>query len=273
MDAVANDLAACLPSVGRAEEADALQLEALALRRKEAGGLPLAESLHNLAAVHIDRGDLALAAADLREALAIRDAILGESEHLTAQTRSNLATVLWRAGERDAAEREMKRAEASYRALGFDGEDGLLVVLSDLSAMQITRRDYTVAAASLDEASVLQARRFGADHPAVAATLVQLAVLHHAEGRDDRARECWTVALRNRRANSAPRREIAETVYGFGVFLSDVGECEAALPLFDEALALQRGGSTPEDGPLRDAVALGRVEYALGLCLDRLGRD
>lgn len=272
VDVIANDLASCLRNVGRAAEAEALHREALALRRARGGGLPLAESLNNLAGVHIDRGELALATEELREALSIRETILGEAELLTAQTRSNLATVLWRAGERDEAEREMRSAESAYRQLGFDGEDGLSVVLSNLSAMQLTRRDYAAAAASLDEASALQSRRFGADHPLVASTLVQLAVLHHAQRRDDRARECWTEALRIRRAISAPRRELAETLYGFGVFLSDVEECDRALPLFEEALGLHRGGAAPGEEPLGDAVACGRVEYALGLCLERLER-
>ncbi|MCE9595665.1 MAG: serine/threonine-protein kinase [Planctomycetes bacterium] len=268
VDALANDLAACLHSVGRDDEAEALHREALALRRAGGDhGLPVAESLNNLSAVHQGRGEYDLALTELREALAIRSEILGDQHTLTLQTLSNFATVLWRKGERGEAKSTMLRAEAGYRALGGDGEEGLGSVLSSLATMHLAENDLAAAAPTLEEALALQTKRLGPEHPEVALTLAKLATLYHAQQRDQAARECWDEVLRIRRVSDAPTRDLADGLYRYAVFLSDVGECERAVPLLEESIGLQRSWSRG------DPIALGRAEYTLGLCLERLGRD
>lgn len=263
---IANDLAACLRNLGRDAEALALHEEALALRRADGEhSLQVAESLNNLAGVH-QGADVPRAVAELREALAIRSEILGDEHPLTLQTLSNVATVLWRAGERDEARATLVRAQAGYRALGGDGEDGLGLALSNLAAMQLELADRDGARASLDEALALQTKRLGADHPLVAVTRAKLAVLHHSLHEDDRAREHWLEILRIRRANPESSRDLAEALYGYGVFLRDVGECKDAVLALDEALALQRAQADS------DQVAQARCEYVLGLCAERDGR-
>ncbi len=267
VSALANDLAACLRNMGREAEAEALHLEALALRRAQgARSLPVAESLNNLAGVHQARGDDKRALEELAEALDIRSAILGEAHALTLQTISNLASMQWRLGERELARECMRRAERGYRALGGDGEDGLGVVLANVAAMQQAEMDYAGARLSLEEALALQVKRSGADHPVVAVTLAKLAVLHHACKREDEARGAWLEALRIRRAADSQPLELATALYGFGVFLTDVGEHEQGARLVEESIELHRTQN------LGDPLALGRAEYALGLCLKRLGQ-
>lgn len=240
--------------------------EALALRRADGErSLATAESLNNLAGLH-QNGDLPRAITELREALSIRSEILGDEHLLTLQARSNVATVLWRAGEREAAREMLVSAQIGYRALGGDGEDGLGVVLANLAAMQLELSDLDGAAASLAEALALQTKRLGADHPLLGVTHGKLAVLHHARKHDDRAREHWLEAVRIRRAAPEQARDLAEALYGYGVFLRDVGACDEAAPLLEEALALQRAQ------PTSDAVAQARCEYVLGLCAERDGR-
>ena len=220
----ANDLAATLRALGRIEEAETLHREALALRRAaEDRSLPVAESLNNLSAVHIERGELDTAIEVLREALSIRAAILGEEHLLTLQTSSNLAITLWRAGERTEALEWMATTERGYRALGGDGESELAVALANHSTMQRVLGDLDGAASSLDEALALQRKRLGGDHPSLAETLSNLAVLHHTRRNDDEARECWLEALRIRKASSIAPQVLAETLYGFGVFQFDRG--------------------------------------------------
>lgn len=268
VSSLANDLAACLRNVGRGEEAEALHREALALRREQGDGtLPVAESLNNLAAVHLGRGEFELAVVELREALSIRDSILGDGHLLTLQTISNLASALWQRNERAEARSLMLRAEAGYRALGSDGDDGLGLVLANLAAMQLAEKDLHGAAASLEEALALQTRRLGNDHPLVAVTLAKLAVLHHARRNDAEARELWEEVLRIRRATPEPVRELADALYGYGVFLSDIGECNRAAPLVEEAIGLHRSRN------LGDPLALGRAETVLGSCLVQMGQQ
>jgi len=263
---LANDLAACLRNLGRGAEAETLHRESLALRRaKNDGTLPVAESLNNLAGVHLGRGEYELAITELREALAIRNAILGDGHLLTLQTLSNLAGALWRNAEIAEAREVMQRAETGYRALGEDGEDGLGLVLANLAAMQIADGDLGGAASSLEEALALQQKHLGDDHPLVAVTLAKLAVLDHARHREDEARRAWEDVLRIRRAAQAPPRDLAEALYGYGVFLSDVGECDQATPLVEQAIGLHHSQD------LEDPTGLGRAEHVLGNCLSRIG--
>ncbi len=263
---IANDLAACLRNIGREEESESLHREALALRRANGDGtLPVAESLNNLAAISLARGDFSAAVAGLKEALMIRERVLGPDHLLSAQTLSNLATARWRNDERPLAIEQMKQAESAYRALGGDGEDGLALALGNLSAMQMAEKDLDGAATSIAEGLALQTKRLPANHPLIAATLINLAVLHHARHADDEAGRCWEEAIRIRRVASAPPRELAEALYGYGVLLSDIGRCEHATPLLEEAISLHR------DHALDDAAALGRAERVLGSCLAQAG--
>ncbi len=263
---LANDLAACLRNLGREAEAEALHLEALQLRRQSGDDtLPVAESLNNLAGVHIVRGEFALAVEELREALALRESILGPQHALSLQTLSNLASALWRQGEHAQASQLMQRAEAGYRALGGDGEDGLALSLANHATMQLANKELDGAAADLDEALELQTRRLGADHPLLAGTLTNLALLNHARHRDDEAGEAWEQVLRIRRAERANPRELAEALFGYGVFRCELGEFSTAITLIEESIELQRSSAQI------DSLALGRAEFQLGVCLLRSG--
>lgn len=264
---VANDLAACLRNLGREDEAEALHREALAIRREHGdASLPVAESLNNLAAVLQGRGELAPATVALREALAIRVAILGPGHALTLQTMSNLAATCWRSGAHDEARKLMLDTEAGYRALGGDGEDGLAVTLANLASMQIDSGDTGAAAAHLQEALAIQTKRLSDTHPALAVTLTKLAILEHARRHDDDARGHWEHLLRIRRSPTTAPQDLAEALYGQGVFLLDLGEHAHAVPGLDEALALHR------DHALDDPVGRGRIEATLGRCWTRLGK-
>ena len=265
--AVANDLAACLRNLGRDAEAEALHREALGLRRAAGDhSLPVAESLNNLAGIHLTRGEFAAAITELREALAIRAAILGDDHALTLQTVANLAAPLWRGGPQAEARALMERAAAGYTALGADGEEGLALALTTLATMQLESRDLEAAAQSLTRARALQERRLGPEHPHVARTLARLAAVEHARHRDAEARTLWAGAVRIRRATPTVPRDLAEVLYGCGVFLFDVGDDEPAARLLRGALDLHRTQA------LADDVGLGRAELVLGRCLLRLGQ-
>ena len=260
-----NDLATSLRNLGRNQEAAVLHQEALALRRARGGRtLHVAESLNNLAAVHLDRGELDVALGHLREALTIRSAILGDDHPLAVQGLSNLALVLWRHGDQEEALSTMVRAEVGYRALGHDGEDGLGLVLTNLATMQTERRDLDAAAATIDRALALQRKSLGPDHPALATTLARLAVLQHMRQHDEEARATWTEVIAIRRRAGASR-ELAVALHGQAVFLYDRKEHDAAIPLLEEAVVLHRAMEAP------DQAELGRAELVLGRCLARNG--
>ena len=269
--AIANDLAACLRNLGRDAEAEALHREALNHRRAQRLTLPVAESLNNLAGVHLGRGEYATAIDELQEALAIRSATLGNDHELTLQTTSNLASVLWRHGDRNAARELMQHAEAGYRALGGDGESGLGLVYANLAAMQLEVADLDGAAASLERARTLQVRRLGRDHPQVATTLTRLAMLHHRRNQNELAQQQWQEVLRIRRLPEAPPHELTDALYGFGVFQFAIGATARAIELATEAISLQHHAAVA-DAAGTALAGLGRAELLLGRCLLQTGQ-
>jgi tetratricopeptide (TPR) repeat protein len=115
--------------------------------------LPVAESLNNLAGIHMDRGEFDQAAQQLEEALEIRTSILGAQHPLTLQTISNLANARWQLGQREEAHALVQQAADGYRALRADGAEGLGLLLSNLAAMQLAEGDPDAAERNLEEAA------------------------------------------------------------------------------------------------------------------------
>lgn len=264
--AIANDLAACLRSVGKIDESEALHREALERRTRDSRAtLPVAESLNNIAGICFARGRYDEAIEGLREASTIRSSILGPTHILSVQTLSNLGLAYWRAGRADEAIRETRRAEEGYRALGIDGEDGLAVTLSNLSTMQLGTKDAQGAAKSLDEALAIQRKRLHPDHPRLAVSLAKLAAVHQASGHADLARSAWQEAIRIRRVGSDAPRDLAEALVGCAAFLAEVGACSEAGPLVDEALA------TLVTRSIEDPATRARALFVRGDCLAKGG--
>ena len=262
-----NDIAACLRSLGRLDDAELLHRSALERRRAAVGhSLGVAESLNNLAGVHADLAQFDAAIAELREAHALRSEILGAGHLLTVQTLSNLAITLWRAGERDQALAELEGAETGYRELGGDGERELGLALASHGSMLIEMRELAAAAEKLAAARELLVRRMGPDHPSVANTLTILATLEQARGRADDALPLWEEALRIRRLGPGTPRELAAVLYGLGTCLAEQRRPADAAVVLAEALEVHRAHE------LGDAAGEGRCEFRLGSCLSRTER-
>lgn len=159
----------------------------------------------------------------------------------------------------------MNNVAALHLARG-DGEDALGTVLAHRATMQSATGDLAGANASLVEALALHERRLGPAHPMTVTTLAKLAALDHVLGRNDDARARWQAVIGARRTPGTPPRELADGLYGFGVYASDVGELGTAL----EALTEARDILAVLDP--RDTLAAARAEYVLRLCLRRMGR-
>ncbi len=243
---MANDLGACLRGLGRLDEAEALHIEALALRRaSDPESLAVSESVNNLAGIDLDRGDLTAAAERLEQSLAIRRRILGLEDPLTLQSMSNLAMTSWRSGRPERAHELLEEVETGCRALHVDGEEELGHVLSNRAAMLISGSDYAAAVSKLDEALALQVRRLGEMHPAVATTLSRQAELFAALERYSEARATWERVLAIRRNPSSSPRYLAQALYDYGSFLWTAKSRDEALPLFREAVEVQRSSGAP----------------------------
>jgi serine/threonine-protein kinase len=268
---VANDLAACLRSLGRLDEAEALHREALDLRRAQRpASVAVAESLNNLAGVELDRGDAAAAAQLLEESLAIRRALLGDQDPLTLQSMSNLATACARLDQTTQAHALLEQVARGARVLGADGEEVLARALSNRAALWIAEQQAAQAAPLLDEALALQTQRLGPLHPAVATTLERLADVQADLGQTGQARTSWERVLAIRRRPGTSPRALAQSLHEHGVFLAEAGDREAARAAFAEAVLLLRPSGAEQPAPLaraelglaRSLLDAGQVEEA-----------
>jgi len=257
----ANNLAVALRSIGASEDAERLHLEALELRRDaEDGSLAVAESLNNLAGVHLDRANYQAAFDLLTEAAAIRRSILAEEHPLTLQTYSNLAMATWHRGEHAQARALLEEAETGHRRLDTEGRPGLAKVLLNLGILDMLGSRFAEAEARLGESLDLQVAQLGPDHPNAASVLATLAVLQWRLGRDSEAAVSWGEALRIRRGALPPDHpDLGRTLYDYGAFLVEMGALEEAESMLREAV------ETLGSGP--DPALQGRAELALGECL------
>ena len=264
----ANDLAATLRNLGQLERAHTLHEEALALRRKAEGSqLPVAESLNNLAGVHLDRLQSRPALKLLEEALKIRCEVLGDHHPLTLQSRSNLAIAAWHLGDHAVARKHLEEAETGYRTLRADGVDDLARILSNLGALYILEEEPDRAERALDEALTLQRERLDPDHPTVIALLTKLAQLRHLQGRNEDAQTTWLEAIRAcRLSQGSEHPSVGNLLRLYSSFLVGVGAPELAEPRAREAVDIL--GRLGEE----NAATLGLAEVMLGVCLRNQGR-
>lgn len=255
----ANNLAAALRNIGATEEAERLHMEALEIRR-EAGARtpPVAESLNNLAGVHLDRDEPLRAALEFEEALEIRRSILGPEHALTLQTLSNLANAHYLTGGTAKARALLQDAAEGFRSLKAEGRAGLGRTLSNLGALELASDRLTVAAEYLEEAYMIQSGRLG-DHPLVASILTNTATLERKQGDTEAARASWEEALRILRSNGpASHPQLSWLLQAYGVFLSETGSETQAEQVLAESIAILESASSP------DHSALGRARLSLG---------
>ena len=264
----ANDLAAALRNAGRIGEAETLHREALHLRRSAgAATLPVAESLNNLAGIHLDRGGYGEAREGLSEALRIREAVLGPEDALTLQTRSNLAIATWRTGEHAQAIRILRDSVAGLRKLRMEAREDLELALSNLSMFHFAAGELEEAEPLLKEALDVMRGRLGPAHPKVASAQQKLAVLLHHQGRDAEADATWEQVLAIRRASPTTARVLGRTLHEYGVFLVDTADLARA----EESL--REAADVLEPLASEDPATFGRAQVALGQCLIRAGRN
>ncbi len=270
VDRTLNDLAVSLRVLGQSQRAEELHREALELRRARAPrSVLVAESLNNLAGVHLGRGELERAFELLSEALELRRELLGETHPLTLQSTMNLANPLAQRGELERARELFERAERGYRSLESAGLEGLALAQSALASLDMAGGDLVAARTRWTEALELRTRAFGPDHASVATLWMRLAELARREAGPEvepqalqRARDCWDHALRIQRAQTgAGGAALGRVLRSHAVFLMDTGDSTSAESELREALELLRAD------PAGDRAEVARAELCLGMCL------
>ncbi len=150
----------------------------------------------------------------------------------------------------------------------LDHDDGLLGAdLRDARALvEQARGAYSEAMALHEEVLRIRQRELGPEHPAVARTLVNQAILHGLLGAYDREAALFEQALVvSERALGPDHPEVARILHNLAIGLSMRGELERALALQVRALTLWQRAHPPEHPDVVAAMMnLGRIHQARG---------
>jgi len=166
-------------------EAEALQIQALTIRRKLFGDehLDIAQSLDDLTLVFYAQGKTAEAERGEREALAMRRKLLGDEHLLVAMSFLNLAEVLTLEGKYGEAEQLYRDALAMRRKLLGDEHPDVAYALGHLAVLLRKQGKLSEAEAANREAFSINAIELGDEHPNTMVTLVQLANVLSDQGK------------------------------------------------------------------------------------------
>eukprot|EP00741_Cyanophora_paradoxa_P013951 tig00020723_g13468.t1 len=207
----------------------ALHEDALRIRRKVLGPdhLDTAASLHNMGVVSRGLGDAAAAKPFFEEALRVRGEALGRAHPTTAETLYQLASVHLQLRELEAARALFEEAvPALSRALGPD--------------------EPPVARAAKSLAACLAG--LGRTPEAVPHLQVEQALAFAYKSTGDAAGQLALLreAAEARRAGAPGAPETARAVEALAAFLDERGAEAAALPLYQESLAIRQAALGPD---------------------------
>jgi tetratricopeptide (TPR) repeat protein/tRNA A-37 threonylcarbamoyl transferase component Bud32 len=245
---VRSHLGAALAHLGRIDDALALHRQALA--RLDAAGdrVERARALVALSNAQTESGELVPARASLEQAEALLD---GRDGPLLGRVANNLAIVLTRLGDYDAAAAELDAAQTLVAQSYGAEHPNVANVISGRANLRAIAGDFAGARVGFEQALALKERALGADHPALLPIIGNLAQI--ARITDDRpsARRHLTRAAQLARARyGADHLALATTLEELGNSLATGDAPAAAMPVLDEAMAIRRRRVGPDDPSL-----------------------
>jgi CHAT domain-containing protein len=225
------------------------------------GHADLAQSINNLAVLHLAAGEFGKAEPLLKEALDMRRALFPKENYpkghpLLAESINNLAMLRRDAGEFGKAEPLLKEALAMRRALFPrekypQGHAELAGSINNLGLLHQDAGEYGNAEPLLKEALEMYRALYPKDkypqgHPNLALSINNLAALHYRAGDYGKAEPLFREALAMRRALFPKEKypqghpELARSIISLAILYDMTGEHGKAEPLCREALAMYR---------------------------------
>jgi len=202
-----------------------------------------------------------------REALAIREQVLGPTHPEVATSLYNLAWLLLENGDYAEAKTLFTRAlQIREQSFGPNSPE-VAPVLNGLGYLLYLSGDYAAARPLLEKALAIWERTLGPNHATVAISLNSLGlVLHHGLGDYAGARSLHERALQIRETALGPNHAlVAQSLSNLAEVLRAMGSYAAARPLFERALQIREQAL----GPSHPSVAftlnnLAILHYATG---------
>jgi tetratricopeptide (TPR) repeat protein len=201
LSAVGN-LAAALSRQGRNTEAEEMQREVLAGRKRVLGAEHARTMIaaNNLALTLSNQGKNAEAEEMHREVLAVRKRVLGAEHHNTLTTAGNLACILANQGNYEEAEKIQREVLAGQKLVLGAENPVTLTSAGNLATFHLEQEKYQEAEEMLREVLVVQKRVCGEEHPETLTTANNLALSLLGQGKhaEAEARQSEVLAVSKR---------------------------------------------------------------------------
>jgi tetratricopeptide (TPR) repeat protein len=195
----------------------------------------------------LGRGAYAQAAQFFRDALAIKEKVLGPEHPETATSLNNLAIVLRGKGDYAAARPLQERALAMHEKAVGPEHSQVATDLNNLAALLQDQGDLAGARPLLERALAIREKVFGPEHPETAVVLNNLAVVLRDQGDVAGARPLHERALAIRETILGPEHpETATSLNNLAYLLQAQGDLARAQPLYERALAIREKTVGPE---------------------------
>jgi tetratricopeptide (TPR) repeat protein len=233
-----NNLAELYQAQGRYEQAEPLYQQALVIYQQILGpeNPDTATGLNNLAELYRVQGKYELAKPLYQQALAIYQRALGPEHPNVAKGLNNLGGLYQTQGE-DIQIRYTKIMPANKYTINT----AHTAVQRMYRLMTQARSNFIQAEPLYQKALAIQRQALGPDHPDVATSLSNLALLYQAQGKYEQARPLYQQALAiQRRALGPDHPDVAKSLSNLAGLHQAQGKSEQAESLLQQALAIQR---------------------------------
>ncbi len=259
-------------NLGLYDRAEPLLREALESRGDISGeeNLAVAQSLHNMASVLLDKGEYAAARPLFERSLAVRTRLLRQDHPEVAESLHNLGRLHYEIGEYSQAEQLYRQAIEAERQNDPQGGVELGEQLGNLAELLAQMGDYEEAGPLYHEALTIRRRTFGNRHPLVGESLNDLGVFLGITGDFEGAEPLLREALEIQRQTLGDLHpSVATALNNLGRLLKEKGDYAGAEGLYVEALDIRRSRLGLEHPRVALQLHnLGWVQYDLGKLQD-----